>query len=356
VRLTALAKTFGEVTAVRPLDLDVAPGELVVLVGPSGCGKTTVLRMIAGLEDPSGGTVAIDGRDVTSVEPADRDIAMVFQNYALYPHMTVAENLAFGLRMRRMPRSEIAARVDRAAVVLGLRGLLDRRPAQLSGGQRQRVALGRATVREPRVFLFDEPLSNLDAKLRAEMRQEIAALHRRLEATMIFVTHDQVEAMTLGHRIAVLRDGRLQQYARPLDLYREPANLFVAEFIGTPAINTAGTETGGPAGRIDDGRFRGGALDLELGRPLSDQPAVIAIRPEDVALGAPDGTGTDVVADVDRVEPLGNEVLVHVRRDDDFQWIVRARADWPGGPGDRVGLRLERARIHLFDPHTGNRL
>jgi len=371
VRLDALSKRFGEVEAVQPLDLDVGAGELVVLVGRCACGKTTVLRMIAGLEDPTTGTVALDGRDVTTREPAARDIAMVFQNYALYPHMTVAQNLAFGLRMRRLAKDEIAARVQRAAAVLGIEGLLARRPAQLSGGQRQRVALGRATVREPRVFLFDEPLSNLDAKLRAEMRQEIAELHRRLNATMIFVTHDQVEAMTLGERIAVLRDGRLQQHAPPLDVYRKPANLFVAEFIGIPGINTAagvvGSGMGGTEGPRDrgegqrgrdggSGEFRCEAFALALERAFRAGPAVLAVRPEDLAVTAPDDPACDLVVEVDRLEPLGNEILAHVRRLPDCRWIVRARADWPGRPGDRVGLRIDRSRVHLFDSVSGARL
>jgi ABC-type sugar transport system ATPase subunit len=363
VRLTGLGKRFGDVTAVHPLDLEIAPGELVVLVGPSGCGKTTVLRMIAGLEDPTSGAVALDGHDVTGVEPADRDIAMVFQNYALYPHMTVAKNLAFGLRMRGMASAEITTRVDRAAAVLGIQDLLDRRPGQLSGGQRQRVALGRATVREPRVFLFDEPLSNLDAKLRAEMRQEIADLHRRLQATMIFVTHDQVEAMTLGQRIAVLHDGRLQQYATPLDVYREPANLFVAGFIGVPGINTvAGVMERGDAAARQRGSgesvsmFRCAAFSAAAGVPVRTGPAVLAVRPEDVELVDSADSSVDLLVEIDRLEPLGNEILVHVRRDPDLRWVVRARADWPGCAGERVGLRLDRTRVHVFDPATGERL
>jgi ABC-type sugar transport system ATPase subunit len=238
VRLRGLGKRFGDTVALHPLDLVVGDGEFVVLVGPSGCGKTTVLRLVAGLDEPTAGEILIGGRDVTGVEPAERDIAMVFQNYALYPHKTVRENLAFGLRMRRRPAVEIDRAVARAAEVLGLQALLDRRPAQLSGGQKQRVAVGRALVREPSVFLFDEPLSNLDAQLRADLRRELADLHARLRTTMIYVTHDQVEAMTLGARIAVLEGGRLQQYAAALDIYQRPANLFVARFVGTPAINT----------------------------------------------------------------------------------------------------------------------
>jgi multiple sugar transport system ATP-binding protein len=349
VRLTSLGKKYGEVTALHPLDLEIHPGEMVVLVGPSGCGKTTALRMIAGLEEPTSGTVVIGGRDVTDVEPAERDIAMVFQNYALYPHMTVAENLTFGLRMQRMPRAEIASRLQRTAAVLGLEALLDRRPGQLSGGQRQRVALGRAIVRDPRVFLFDEPLSNLDATLRTEMRQEIATLHRRLGATTILVTHDQVEAMTLGARIAVLRDGRLQQFAPPLEVYRSPANLFVATFIGTPRINTL-------RGEVAGGQFQSAGMRVPVGRSPRDGPAVLAIRPEDLTLLDAADPAADVAVGVDRLEPLGNELLVHVCCQPDLRWIVRTRPDWSGVAGARAGLQLTRSRIHLFDPSTESHL
>jgi ABC-type sugar transport system ATPase subunit len=273
----------------------------------------------------------------------------VFQNYALYPHMTVAQNLTFGLRMRRMPGAEIASRLQRTAAVLGLESLLDRRPGQLSGGQRQRVALGRAIVRDPRVFLFDEPLSNLDATLRAEMRQEIATLHRRLGATTILVTHDQVEAMTLGARIAVLRDGRLQQFAPPLDLYRSPANLFVAVFIGTPRINTV-------HGQVAGGVFHAAGLQVPVEGSPRDGPAVLAIRPEDLTLRGGSDPAADLAVEIDRLEPLGNELLVHVCRQPELRWIVRTRPDWSGAAGARAGLQLARPRIHLFDPSTESRL
>jgi multiple sugar transport system ATP-binding protein len=352
VRLVGLTKRFGDVPALAPLDLTIEPGELAVLVGPSGCGKTTVLRLIAGLEDPTAGEVWIGGREVTAVEPAERDIAMVFQQYALYPHMNVADNLAFGLRMRRTPADEVARRVDRAARVLGLESLLGRKPGQLSGGQRQRVALGRAIVREPRVFLFDEPLSNLDAQLRAGMRQELADLHRRLATTMVFVTHDQVEAMTLGGRIAVLDRGVLQQYGPPLEVYRRPANLFVARFVGTPEINTADRWTGGPADR----EFRCPAFSIVLDRDFPGAAGTLAIRSEDIALVGSEDRTADFAVTVERLEPLGNELLVHLSREPDLRWVVRTRPEWSGRAGETVGLRLDRSRVHLFDAVTGARL
>ncbi|MCL4846272.1 MAG: ABC transporter ATP-binding protein [Acidobacteria bacterium] len=358
VRLRALEKRYDAVVALHPTDLDVAPGELVVLVGPSGCGKSTILRLVAGLDDPTGGEVFIGDRAVAGVEPADRDVAMVFQSYALYPHKTVRENLAFGLRMRGLPHDEVARKVAWAASVLGLDDLMERRPAQLSGGQKQRVAFGRAMVREPQVFLFDEPLSNLDARLRADMRREIADLHDRLGATMVYVTHDQVEAMTLGERIAVLRDGRLQQFAAPLEIYRRPANLYVASFIGTPAINLL-------EGHLSPGEaaaFRAGAtaaapaLTLPVTRGAFTGPAVLGVRPEASTLLGPDDPAADFVADVHRVEPLGNESLVHVDGPAGRSWVVRAAADWPGRSGDRVGVRIDRASAHLFDATSERRL
>ena len=295
--------------AVRGVDLEIHDGELVVLVGPSGCGKSTTLRMIAGLEEVSEGEIRIGDRKVNNVAPGDRDIAMVFQNYALYPHMTVRQNMAFGLKMRRTPKAEIESRVTEAAGMLGIESMLDRRPKELSGGQRQRVALGRAIVRDPAAFLFDEPLSNLDAKLRAETRTEIAGLHARLDATMIYVTHDQVEAMTLGQRLVLMNHGEVQQVDTPLDVYRRPANRFVATFIGSPAMNLF-------EGRIEGGRFSSPELGAEwpLGElnlsSASEGPAVLGVRPEDLTIAegsAPVFTKGRLVT----VERLGHETLAH---------------------------------------------
>ncbi len=344
VRLSGIEKRFDDVPAVRSLDLDIEAGEFAVLLGPSGCGKTTVLRMIAGLAEPTSGTVAIAGRDVTDLEPADRDVAMVFQNYALYPHMTVAQNLAFGLKMRRMPRSEIDSRVSRAARVLGLDTLLPRRPRQLSGGQRQRVALGRALVREPRVFLFDEPLSNLDARLRLEMRAEIARLHQQLGTTMIYVTHDQVEAMTLGQRIAVMRDGLLQQYAPPLEVYRKPANLFVARFIGSPPINTV---AGSVTGEDTQAAFAAPGIRLPLAGCPHSGSATLGVRPESLAIVS-DVHDVDFAARVQRLEPLGNELLVYLDGPGDCSWVARVDPEHPCSAGEQVGVRVDRLRLHVF--------
>jgi len=344
VTLRGVEKWFDDVPAVRAFDLEIAAGELVVLLGPSGCGKTTVLRTIAGLEEPSAGEIRIGTRAVNDVEPADRDIAMVFQNYALYPHMTVRQNLGFGLRMRGLPRPEVAAKVVHAAAVLGLEPLLDRRPGQLSGGQRQRVALGRALVREPRVFLFDEPLSNLDARLRLEMRAEIAQLHRRLGITMIFVTHDQVEAMTLGQRIAVMKGGTLQQFATPLEVYRSPTNLFVATFIGSPPINTTeGELLPGEIGSV----FQGNGLLLDLPTYAYSGAAVLGVRPEALSL-----TTTvhevDFTAEIVRLESLGNESLVHLAGPGTEHWVSRVDPEYDGTAGDQVGVRVDRTRVHVF--------
>ncbi len=349
VSLRGLQKRFGAIVALHALDLDVRAGEFLALVGPSGCGKSTALRLIAGLEEPTAGEVRIGGRDVAGLEPSARDVAMVFQNYALYPHMTVRENLAFGLRMRGTPPAERARRVGWAAEVLGLERLLDRRPGQLSGGEKQRVAIGRAIVRDPQVFLFDEPLSNLDARLRADMRREIAGLHARLGTTMIHVTHDQVEAMTLGQRVAVLDGGRLLQVAAPLEVYRRPANLFVATFVGTPAINLVDAD-------LDGGRVRAGRLSIALESAAAAGRAVLGVRPEDVRLVAPGAAEADFESIVRRVEIPGNESLVQIDGPAAAPWVARAAADWAGAPDTRVGVRLDRARWHLFDAATGLRL
>jgi multiple sugar transport system ATP-binding protein len=320
--------------AVRDLDLTVGDGELMVLVGPSGCGKSTVLRMIAGLESPTAGRIVIGGRDVTALEPQDRDIAMVFQSYALYPHMTVRENLAFGLRMRGVPLAQAAERVAATATLLGLAELLDRKPAQLSGGQRQRVALGRAIVREPKAFLFDEPLSNLDARLRIETRAELARLHRRLATTGIYVTHDQEEAMTLGHRLAVMREGQIEQVDAPMEVYRRPATLFVAGFVGSPEINLL------PGDSVP-----------ALAPPAAD--AVIGMRPHDVMLV--DASAGDLRARVDVVEHRGSDLLVVLRLDSGDEVRVVAPADVPLRPDATVGLRLDRDKVHWFSGSTGRR-
>src|SRR4029077_13681354 len=277
IRLSDVRKSFGAVTAVDDVSLEIADGEFLVLVGPSGCGKSTLLRMLAGLEEVTSGRIEIGDRDVTDLAPRSRDIAMVFQTYALYPHMTVRQNMGYGLKARRTPKPEIARRVDEVAAMLGLRDLLERKPAQLSGGQRQRVAMGRAIVREPRAFLMDEPLSNLDAKLRVGMRASLAQLHGRLGVTTVYVTHDQTEAMTLGQRVAVMRDGRILQADTPQRLYQEPADLFVAGFIGTPAMNLV-------EARVEDGAVRFGRyrvpLDPSRRPPAGTERVVLGIRPE----------------------------------------------------------------------------
>ncbi len=342
------------------VELEVEDGEFMVLVGPSGSGKSTVLRMVAGLETPTRGRILLDDEDVTQVPPQHRDLAMVFQSYALYPHKTVRENMEFGLRMRRVPKQVIAERVAAAARKLGLEEYLDRKPAQLSGGQRQRVALGRAIVREPRAFLFDEPLSNLDAKLRVQTRAELARMHRELGATMLYVTHDQEEAMTLGDRIAVMNEGRLQQVAPPLDVYRRPANVFVAGFVGSPAMNffRCTLESG------DDGAPRlacdGFALALD-GVALAREPArrelLLGVRPQDLEVEAREAA--DLTARVDVVEPLGSELLVYLARPDaarDREVVLVTSAEAELTEGMEVGLRLRRERLHLFDAADGVRV
>jgi sn-glycerol 3-phosphate transport system ATP-binding protein len=349
LELCGLAKDFGPVAVLRDIDLAVADGEMLVVVGASGCGKSTLLRLVAGLEQPSRGKVVLDGRDITQRDPAERDIAMVFQNYALYPHMSVFDNMAYGLRIRRLPRAEIARRVEEAAALLGLEDLLGRKPRALSGGQRQRVAMGRAIVREPKLFLFDEPLSNLDAKLRVQMRAEIRRLQRRLGVTTLFVTHDQVEAMTLGDRLVVMYDGRPAQVATPMTVFSEPADTYVAGFIGAPAMNflPARLAERGRAAALDAGPlifFADGLRAAADGTHLT-----IGIRPEHVVL---DPQGLPLA--VDLIEPLGSETLLHGRLADGTPLVVKLVGAVP--PGTSLAVTLPSAALHVFDAETGRRL
>jgi multiple sugar transport system ATP-binding protein len=343
----------GDVTAVREADFTIRDGEFMVIVGPSGCGKSTTLRMVAGLEDVTKGTISIDGRVVNDVAPKDRDIAMVFQNYALYPHMTVYDNMAFGLKMRKYAKSEIDVRVREAAAILGLEELLGRKPKALSGGQRQRVAVGRAIVRKPKVFLFDEPLSNLDAKLRVQMRAEISRLHKQLRATMLYVTHDQVEAMTMGTRITIMKDGVIQQIADPLSLYREPRNRFVAGFIGSPAMNLFE----GRLLRADGGyRFEEPSFSLRLGEipgggSLPGEVS-LGLRPESLRFVEGEAPGETLQVRVELVEPLGSEVLLHGRVGE-RPLVARIGPDHAVNVGDTVRLSPDLRKIHFFDGQTG---
>jgi len=359
VTLNKVSKRFGSVSVIEGLDLSIADKEFMVLVGPSGCGKSTALRMIAGLEEISGGTISIGGRVVNDLPPKDRDIAMVFQSYALYPHMTVRENLEFGLKIRKVPRAEIDRLVNDAAQILGISHLLDRKPKQLSGGQRQRVAVGRAIVRKPSVFLFDEPLSNLDAKLRVQMRAEISKLQQRLQTTTVYVTHDQVEAMTMGHRIAVMKDGVLQQVGTPLDVYERPQNLFVANFIGTPPMNliNATIADGGAALAASNYRLPMPASGRSLTNGKDGLKVVVGMRPENILDAARGGRGetATVNAEVEIVEPLGHEVIVHGRVGDD---LLVAKVEPHRAPrmGARFDLVIQLDALHLFDAATGRRL
>ena len=344
-------KSFGAVDIIHGIDVDIADGEFVILVGPSGCGKSTLLRMIAGLEDISAGKISIDGRVVNNLQPKDRDIAMVFQNYALYPQMTVAQNMGFALELAGAKRPEIDRKVSEAAAILGLQPLLERKPAQLSGGQRQRVAMGRAIVRDPKVFLFDEPLSNLDAKLRVKMRAEIKALHQRLKTTIVYVTHDQIEAMTMADKIVVLQGGKVEQIGSPLELYDRPRNIFVAGFLGSPAMNfLEGTlETGASPSLALPGGARvklSQAPENSAGRQLT-----LGIRPEDISLGGEEG----VEAIVKVIEPTGSETHVAVEVEGkELTWVLRERVNLT--PEQRVRLSFATPKVHFFDRQTQNRL
>ena len=357
VALENVRKVYdGGFTAVHDATVEVADGEFVVLVGPSGCGKSTTLRMIAGLESVSSGTLRIGDRVVNDVAPKDRDIAMVFQNYALYPHMTVFDNMAFGLKLRKVPKPEISTRVRQAASTLGLEPVLERKPKALSGGQRQRVALGRAIVREPAVFLFDEPLSNLDAKLRVQTRTEIASLHRQLGATMVYVTHDQVEAMTMGDRIVVLHDGHVQQVAPPLTLYNRPANRFVAGFIGSPAMNFVEGHVEGGTFTADGGAFR---LDGARTNGLSG-PVTLGVRPESLFVAdrtpANKRVSGSVIAILKNIEPMGNEVVLYTQPTNGPVLVARVEPQPLPAPGETVRLAVDLDALHVFDPATGDAL
>ncbi len=374
IQFDNVSKRFGaDVLAVSELSLEIGEGEFVILVGPSGCGKTTALRMVAGLEEVTSGEIRINDRVVNDLAPTERDVAMVFQNYALYPHMSVADNIAFPLKQRRMAKSEIRQRIDDVARLLGIEELLERRPRALSGGQRQRVAIGRALVRRPQAFLMDEPLSNLDAKLRVQMRAELISLHKRVGITTLYVTHDQTEAMTLGDRVVVLNKGVVQQVDTPDRLYRQPANTFVAGFIGSPSMNFL-------EGTLDGGTLVVGSHTLELPEVLrsnltrSSGAVIVGLRPEDFAPGG-DGNGNgSIPARVEISERLGPEVLVHLRADgvqvaligeqaaksEDEEAselrdtiVARFEPDFAALPGERVGLSVRRERLQLFDPATG---
>lgn len=341
LELRGIRKSYGGREVLPGIDLVVEDGEFLVLVGPSGCGKSTLLRIVAGLIAADGGDLSLDGRRVNDLEPRERDVAMVFQNYALYPHMSVAQNLAFPLRLRREPRARVRERVAEVAGLLGIGDLLGRKPASLSGGQMQRVALGRAIIRSPRLFLFDEPLSNLDAKLRGEMRAEIARLHRGLGITTLYVTHDQAEAMTLGSRIAVMREGRIEQVGPPLEVFDAPASPFVAGFIGSPAMNLL-------RGRCSAGRFRAGRVEVEA-PGLEEREVVLGIRPHRVRLGGPCELETRAV------EKLGSQTLVELDAGGQaLSLCLEGTLDVE--PGQRLAVELPLAALHWFDATSGARL
>lgn len=365
-----------EIRALRDVTLSIEDKELMVLVGPSGSGKSTLLRIIAGLDEPTVGTISIEGKPMDRVRPEDRDVAMVFQNYALYPHMTARENIAFGLKLRKFSKLEIQNRIAAAAEILGLGQCLDRMPSALSGGERQRVALGRALVHKPKVFLLDEPLSNLDATMRSRMRVELAKLHSRLDATVIYVTHDQTEAMTLGHRLAVIREGVIQQVAPPLEIYSRPANLFVAGFIGSPSMNFIQGRVRSDQGRyffssnVNSSSKDSGILQLLLPENLKskfdsnlEREVILGIRPEDIAATPVESaserpahdTGSSIHAMVEVIESRGPESILHVKAGD-YEITARAHRNFKGQPGQLLSLTFDFASVQFFDVKTGNAL
>jgi multiple sugar transport system ATP-binding protein len=350
VGIRDVRKAFGVAAVIHGVSVDISDGEFVVLVGPSGCGKSTLLRMVAGLENITGGEISIGGRVVNNLPPKERDVAMVFQNYALYPHMTVAANMAFSMKLRGAPKNEIDSRVSRAAAILGLQPYLDRFPRQLSGGQRQRVAMGRAIVRDPQVFLFDEPLSNLDAKLRVQMRTEIKELHQRLKTTTIYVTHDQIEAMTMADKIVVMHDGIVEQIGSPLELYDKPANQFVAGFIGSPSMNFIKGKVVVNGHATFEGP-NGVKLPLRASPANANgRPVVYGIRPEHFTI-ADDGAEAEIVV----VEPTGSETQVFAKLGgEEVVAVFRERHKF--NPGDKIRLKPDERVVHLFDEATGKRL
>ncbi|WP_269522654.1 ABC transporter ATP-binding protein [Coraliomargarita parva] len=368
VTLSKLDKTYSpgkkdSFRAVKGIDLEIRDKEFMVFVGPSGCGKSTTLRMIAGLEEITGGTLKIGDQIMNDVEPKNRGIAMVFQNYALYPHMTLFDNMAFGLKLNKTPRDEIKRRVDEAAEILGLTSMLDRKPKALSGGQRQRVAVGRAIVRKPDVFLFDEPLSNLDAKMRVQMRTEISRLHARLDATMIYVTHDQVEAMTMGDRICVMKDGNIMQVDEPLKLYNDPQNMFVAGFIGSPPMNFfhgSCIEKGGSSYFAEEASTRGQAFTLKLeghlvaaAKKQGNKPAVFGVRPEHIEVSESSG-GDSIEAVIDVAEPMGSETYLYLNTLSGKSFIAKVHAEHAFKIGQQVHLSFNQERAALFDQASEN--
>jgi multiple sugar transport system ATP-binding protein len=354
VTLNKVVKRFADLEVVHGIDLDIADQEFVVLVGPSGCGKSTTLRMIAGLEETSAGDIVIGGQIVNDLPPKDRDIAMVFQNYALYPHMTVFENMSFGLRLKKFPKAEIKQRVERAARILDITELLERRPRQLSGGQRQRVAMGRAIVRNPKVFLFDEPLSNLDAKLRVQMRTEIKKVHQQVRTTTVYVTHDQVEAMTLADRVVVMNGGRIEQIGTPHELYHFPKTRFVAGFIGSPAMNFLPCRLVETSGALAVKLSEGLSLPVPAERtaayrPYLDRDVVLGIRPEHVTETRAYSAGAEFATPIDVVEPMGMETMIYFAIDG-TEICARVSPESAMAPGERMRLMADMRHMHLIDP------